>query len=147
MKGKIGCIGSGQPPCYRGCQKGKKMNEGQNRLHRLWRTYLVPRLPVAGQLVVLFVVATALLWPAPFQQNELPATWTALWADSDLLMNHLPTALLIQRTFASGHGLPLWNPYFGGGQPLAADPLAALFYPPTHLVHFFSLRDYYLVLI
>jgi hypothetical protein len=128
-------------------QKGKKMNEGQNRLHRLWRTYLVPRLPVVGQLVVLFVVATALLWPAPFQQNELPATWTALWADSDLLMNHLPTALLIQRTFASGHGLPLWNPYFGGGQPLAADPLAALFYPPTHLVHFFSLRDYYLVLI
>src|SRR5205823_12926618 len=29
----------------------------------------------------------------------------------------------------------------------AADPLAALFYPPTHLVHFLSLRDYYLVLI
>jgi len=62
-------------------------------------------------------------------------------------MNHLPTALLIQRTFAQGHGLPLWNPYFGGGQPLAADPLAALFYPPTHLVHFLSLRNYYLVLI
>ena len=122
-------------------------NESQNKLHQLWRTYLVPWLPAAGQLVVLVVVATALLWPAPFQPNELPATWTALWSDSDLLMNHLPTALLIQRTFAQGHGLPLWNPYFGGGQPLAADPLAALFYPPTHLVHFLSLRDYYLVLI
>ena len=100
-----------------------------------------------GQLVILVVVAGALIWPVPFQPNELPATWTALWSDSDLLINHWPTALLIQRTFAQGHGLPLWNPYFGGGQPLAADPLAALFYPPTHLVHFFSLRNYYLVLI
>ncbi|MGH2494943.1 MAG: hypothetical protein ACRDIV_09595 [Ktedonobacteraceae bacterium] len=123
------------------------MSEWQNRLHRLWRVYLVSYLPAVGQLVVLVIVATALLWPAPFQPNELPGTWTALWSDSDLLMNHLPTALLIQRTFAQGHGLPLWNPYFGGGQPLAADPLAALFYPPTHLVHFFSLRNYYLVLI
>jgi hypothetical protein len=43
--------------------------------------------------------------------------------------------------------LPLWNPYFGGGQPLGADPLAALFYPPTQLVQIFSLRNYYLVLI
>src|SRR5579872_5660646 len=123
------------------------MNEGQNKLHRFWRAYIVPCLPMLGQLAVLVIVACALLWPAPFQPNELPATWTALWSDSDLLMNHLPTALLIQRTFAQGHGLPLWNPYFGGGQPLAADPLAALFYPPTHLVHFFSLRDYYLILI
>lgn len=123
------------------------MNEGQNRLYSFCRAYLVPCLPVVGQLVVLVVVAGALIWPAPFQPNELPATWTALWSDSDLLMNHLPTALLIQRTFAQGQGLPLWNPYFGGGQPLAADPLAALFYPPTHLVHFLSLRDYYLVLI
>jgi len=123
------------------------MNEWQNRLHRLWRAYLLPALPTVGQLAVLVVVAAVLLWPAPIQPNELPGTWTALWSDSDLLMNHLPTALLIQRTFAQGHGLPLWNPYFGGGQPLAADPLAALFYPPTHLVHFFSLRNYYLVLI
>ncbi len=56
-------------------------------------------------------------------------------------------ALLIQRTFAQEHRLPLWNPYFGGGQPLAANPLAALFYPPTQLVHFLSLRNYFLVLI
>ena len=97
------------------------MNERQHRLHHLWRTYVMPCLPFAGQMAVLIIVAFALLWPAPFQANMLPATWTALWSDSDLLMNHLPTALLIQRTFAQGHGLPLWNPYFGGGQPLAAD--------------------------
>ena len=56
-------------------------------------------------------------------------------------------ALLIQRTIAQDHRLPLWNPYFGGGQPLAANPLAALFYPPTQLVQFLSLRNYFLVLI
>ncbi len=110
---------------------------------RFWEKNLVPWLPLAGQLAALVIVAIALLMPAPFMQSQLPATWIG----SDLLTSHWPTALLIQRTFAQGHGLPLWNPYFGGGLPLAADPLAAFFYPPTHLVHFLSLRDYYLVLI
>jgi hypothetical protein len=63
------------------------------------------------------------------------------------MISHWPTALLIQRTFAQAHTLPFWNPYFAGGQPLGADPLAALFYPPTLLVYFLSLRNYYLVLI
>ena len=100
-------------------------------------------LTAIAQLATLVVVAVALLWPAPVTTNMLFAAWTG----SDLMLSHWPTALLIQRTFAQSHTLPLWNPYFGGGQPLGADPLAALFYPPTHLVHFFSLRDYYLVLI
>lgn len=100
-------------------------------------------LRIAGQLVVLGIVAVALLLPAPFTSDQLPAAWEK----SDLIISHWPTALLIQRTFAQYHQLPLWNPYFGGGQPLIADPLAALFYPPTHLVHFLPLRDYYLVLI
>ena len=122
------------------------MNEKRVMMRRFWRAGLVPLLPAVGQLIILVAVATALLFPAPFQQNQLPASWKGILGESDLLMSHWPTALLIQRTFAQGHGLPLWNPYFGGGQPLGADPLAALFYPPTHLVHFFSLRDYYLVL-
>src|SRR5581483_4887890 len=100
-------------------------------------------LPALGQLVVLVGVATVLLLPAPFAANQLPAAWK----NSDLIISHWPTALLIQRTFAQEQRLPLWNPYYGGGQPLSADPLAALFYPPTHLVHFFSLHDYYYVLI
>ena len=121
---------------------GRKMYDVQLVLHRFWKASAVPRLPNLGQVAVLVVVACALLYPAPFQQNELPATWSG----SDLLMSHWPTALLIQRTFAQEHWLPLWNPYFGGGEPLAGDSLAVLFYPPTHLVHFFSLRDYYLIL-
>src|SRR5438876_5398172 len=119
------------------------MNKAQAVRRQFWRASLASRLPAVGQLVTLVVVATALLMPAPFTQNQLPAGW----ARSDLMISHWPTALLIQRTFAQEHRLPLWNPYYAGGQPLAADPLAALFYPPTHLVHFFSLRRYYLVLI
>ena len=88
-------------------------------------------------------VAIVLLLPAPFVQNQLPAVWTG----SDLLVSHWPAALLIQRTFAQEHRLPLWNPYFGGGLPLVANPLAALFYPPTQLVHFLSLHDYFYVLL
>jgi hypothetical protein len=118
------------------------MNKEQAVIRRYWRERLVPRLPAVGQLATLVVVATALLLPAPIIQNQLPAASS----DSDLMISHWPTALLIQRTFTQQHRLSLWNPYFGGGQPLAGDPLAALFYPPTHLVHFLSLRDYYLVL-
>src|SRR2546427_327504 len=119
------------------------MNIERAARRRFWRMSLLPRLPIVGQLAALIVVATALLLPAPFLPNQLPAARP----DSDLTISHWPTALLIQRTFAQEHRLPLWNPYFGGGEPLAADPLAALFYPPTHLVHFLSLRNYYLVLI
>lgn len=104
---------------------------------------LVSWLPALGQLAILVLVAAGLLWPAPFTQSQLFAAWQG----SDLMLSHWPMALLIQRTFAQQHALPLWNPYFGGGLPLGADPLAALFYPPTQLVHFLALRDYFLVLI
>ncbi len=119
------------------------MNKEQVVRRRYGRVSLVPWLPAVGQLTALVVVAVALIMPAPMRLNQLPAGGRG----SDLMTSHWPTALLIQRTFAQEHRLPLWNPYYGGGQPLAADPLAALFYPPTHLVHFLSLHDYYLVLI
>jgi hypothetical protein len=107
-----------------------------------WRSKLVACRLALGQVFVLVAVACMLFLPPPFT-NLLPAGWLG----SDLTISHWPTALLLQRTFAREHQLPLWNPYFAGGQPLGADPLAALFYPPTHLVHFLSLRNYYLVLI
>lgn len=119
------------------------MKHVQSAIGRSWNTRLKTWPPAIGQFVILFIVAAALLWPVPFVSNQL----FAIWRESDLVVSHWPTALLIQRTFAQNHQLPLWNPYFGGGLPLAANPLAALFYPPTQLVHAFSLRNYYLALI
>jgi hypothetical protein len=84
-----------------------------------------------------------LLWPAPVRPGALPGAFP----NSDLLLSHWPAALLIQRTMAQTHRLPLWNPYYGGGRPLAADPNAALFYPPTQLVNMLPLPDYFLVLL
>lgn len=97
----------------------------------------------AGEGALFFVIVTLLLWPGPFTFNLLPAGGLG----SDLMRSHWPTALLIQRTVAQQHRLPLWNPYFGGGQPLVADPLAAVFYPATQLANFLPLRVYYLVLL
>src|SRR5579875_1144187 len=111
--------------------------------HYFWKVKPVPALLAVFQLALLVIVATLLLFHALFRPDQLPA----MWLGSDLITSHWPMALLIQRTFAQEHRLPLWNPYFGGGQPLAANPLAALFYPPTQLVHFLSLRNYFLVLI
>lgn len=94
------------------------------------------------QIAILLVVAIALLWPAPIQPNALPAMFTT----SDLLLSHWPSELLIKRTIAQSHHLPIWNPYYGG-RPLAGDPVAALFYPPTLLVTVLPLRDYFLALL
>ncbi|HEY7417102.1 MAG TPA: hypothetical protein VH593_18085, partial [Ktedonobacteraceae bacterium] len=118
------------------------MNKGQAMIRHIWKAYLVPRLPALTQLALLVLVAALLLYPSPFMQYQLPA----IWQNSDLTISHWPTAILIKRTILQEHQLPLWNPYYAGGQPLIADPLAALFYPPTYLVLFLSLRNYYLVL-
>ena len=96
-----------------------------------------------GEAVLFLVVAAAVLWPAPIHSNELPAAF----AGSDLMISHWPSALLIRRTVSLEHRLPLWNPFFAGGRPLSADPLAAMFYPPTQLVNLFPIRDYYLLLL
>ncbi len=97
---------------------------------------------IAGQALVLIAVAVALLWPAPIHSNELPAGDPY----SDIMISHWPSALLLKRTIADEHRLPLWNPFYGGGRPLSADPLAAIFYPPTQLVNLVPIRDYYLLL-
>ncbi len=116
------------------------MNNEQAVKQRHGGAMLKSLLAGVGQFVVLVAVAIGLLLPAPFVANQLPGGSVG----SDLMISSWPTALLIQHTFAQMHRLPLWNPYYGGGQPLAGDPLAALFYPPTFLVPFVALRDYYL---
>ncbi|RAQ94427.1 hypothetical protein [Thermogemmatispora tikiterensis] len=96
----------------------------------------------AAQVALLLLVGLLIQWPAPVSDDQLVAAWPG----SDLVVSHWPMVLELQRTVAQAHRFPLWNPYFGGGLPLGADPLAALFYPPTQLVHFFSLRNYFFVL-
>jgi len=118
------------------------MNKVEAVRSRFNKVNVISWLPAVGQLVVLGIVAICLLLPAPFVPNQLPAGGVG----SDLMISSWPTALLLQRTFAQTHQLPLWNPYFGGGLPLAADPLAMFFYPPTYLALFLSLRRYYLLL-
>ena len=91
---------------------------------------------------LLLLVVADLFWPVPIAAGRLPA----MTYFSDVLVSHWPSALLIKRAVAEGGGLPLWNPYLVGGRPVAADPLAAAFYPPTHLAHLLPLRDYFLVM-
>src|SRR5579859_3626848 len=81
---------------------GEEMNDWQNRLYRFWRAYLVPCLPFVGELVILVILAVALLWPAPFQPNELPATWAALWSDSDQIGRaHVSTPVTVKSRMPS----------------------------------------------
>jgi hypothetical protein len=110
---------------------------------RLSGASLRPWFAGASQMGILILMALALQLPASLSRDSLPGAWPS----SDLVVSHWPMALQIQRTVAQQHQLPLWDPYFGGGLPLGGDPLAALFYPPTHLLHFLSLRDYFFVLI
>jgi hypothetical protein len=51
----------------------------------------------------------------------------------DLFRYHLPMKHIVREAIRSGE-LPLWNPFYGSGQPLAANPAFELFYPPQWLV-------------
>lgn len=102
-----------------------------------------PWLVALAQLSVLLIMIAALLWPTFWHSTALPGGFDG----SDLRISHWTSALVIKQSVAQTGRLPLWNDVFGGGRPLAADPLAALWYPPTQLVHFFDVRDYLLLLL
>jgi hypothetical protein len=53
--------------------------------------------------------------------------------DRDLLVYHLPMKQVIRQLLLSGE-FPFWNPYYSAGQPLAANPVYELFYPPQLLI-------------
>jgi hypothetical protein len=78
------------------------------------------------------VLAALLLAPALAQPTRLvyPS-----WSDfCDLTLIHWPKVALIRESLAQGQGWPLWSPYALSGQPLAANQLAMLFYPPALLL-------------
>jgi hypothetical protein len=58
---------------------------------------------------------------------------------SDVLITHYPNLLFIQRSLASGQGIPLWSPLILSGYPFAANPLSTLWYPPAWLSLLFPL--------
>jgi hypothetical protein len=49
---------------------------------------------------------------------------------TDLLISHLPFSTFVHRAVDEWGHVPLWNPLILSGAPLAADPLAGLWYPP-----------------
>ncbi|MBI4213912.1 MAG: YfhO family protein [Chloroflexi bacterium] len=82
---------------------------------------------VDGLLLLLLVLLPQLYFWRLFPSN--PTDQKTL-VDGDLNQEHFPVIVTVSRALRDG-SLPLWNPYSNGGQPLLADPQAALLYPPT----------------
>jgi hypothetical protein len=76
-------------------------------------------LPLAGGTALLAVLAGSLVLPGRFL------------ATRDVVQFHLPLKVSFDRLLA--HGLPEWNPWIAGGQPVLSDPSYAVFYPATWL--------------
>lgn len=53
---------------------------------------------------------------------------------SDLMISHLPNAEYLHDSLLRYGQWPLWNALIFAGQPLAADPLAGMWYPPNLLL-------------
>jgi len=53
-------------------------------------------------------------------------------ANRDIPLFHLPLRTAFRRLAAGG--LPVWNPWLHGGQPILSNPSYAAFYPPSWLV-------------
>jgi hypothetical protein len=81
---------------------------------------------------IITALAFLLLLPALLLPSRVSVpTWSEY---SDLLLIHWPKTLLTHQSLAEGFGWPLWSPYALSGQPLAANQLAMLFYPPAWLL-------------
>jgi hypothetical protein len=78
-------------------------------------------------LLASLLLLPALLWPSRLVYPS--------WSDfCDLTLIHWPKVQLIRESLAQGNGWPLWSTYGLSGQPLAANQLAMLFYPPILLL-------------
>lgn len=78
-------------------------------------------------------LATSLLSLFPLLQDPQQLLFWRGGAFSDLMISHWPNALTVRRGLESWGQLPLWNPAALSGAPLAADPLAGIWYPPNWL--------------
>lgn len=58
----------------------------------------------------------------------------------DVYRNYMPWRFVFREVLLRWHELPLWNPWYSAGQPLAADPGVQVFYPGTWLTLLPSFR-------
>ncbi len=84
---------------------------------RRWIAVLSPVLLGVGWLICLF---SRLLSPALALANR------------DIPVFHLPLRSAFRDLAA--HGLPVWNPWLHGGQPVLSNPSYGAFYPPSWLI-------------
>lgn len=62
-----------------------------------------------------------------------------LYRGNDLENFFWPIFVLYKKSILLGHGLPLWNPLWFGGQPLISDPQSLLLYPGQLLLVLFPI--------
>jgi len=86
---------------------------------------ILPAVLAAGWLL-------SLLWPLLSPARAL--------ANRDISLFHLPLRAAFREL--APHGLPTWNPWLNGGQPLLSNPSYGAFYPPSWLV--FAVPPHYL---
>jgi hypothetical protein len=84
---------------------------------RRWSSALPPALLAGSWIAVLFA---RLLAPGQVLANR------------DIPLFHLPLRSAFRELAASG--LPLWNPWLHGGQPVLSNPSYGAFYPPSWLI-------------
>lgn len=73
----------------------------------------------------------ALLWALYFHPLLLNPAQTLYAPYSDLLAEHLPAKLFLNREWRANGELPLWNPHHFCGTPFVHDPQVGTFYPPN----------------
>ena len=82
------------------------------------------RFPTIFFTAALVVSAAVLLFPGALFRGET-------FYLGDLELYYRPAKSLVTRLSRESGGLPLWNPYWGSGQPFAASPQHAIFHPLT----------------
>ena len=83
-----------------------------------------------GQRALIFAgLAVALLGRVVINLGAAPYPPGSVY--SDIALQHWPLILVARQAVWQYGQWPLWNPSIYGGQPLAADPLVGLWYPPN----------------
>ncbi len=105
-------IGSG----VRSCNPGDRTRTMKDRSSR-WTALALAAIPALGLAALVFDPTGFPFWRGGVY--------------SDLLVSHWPISAFIRYSIVTWRQIPLWNPLILSGMPLAADPLAGLWYLPN----------------